>query len=173
MKRMRIRFLQPPWFRSAWFYGLLLSTALLITAGAQAYQVRQAIAGEYTRLQSGLQAKPVPATRNDSLPLSAELVKATNDAVALLNLPWEEWLSLLDNESYQSVALLALEPDSAKRALTVTAEARNESEMVAFLQKLQTDPRLQRALLLHHEINTTDPNHPERFTVELTWRTAE
>jgi len=91
----------------------------------------------------------------------------------LLNLPWDEWLTLLDNESYKEVALLALEPESANRSLTVTAESRNETEMVEFLEKLQTNPQLKRSLLLHHEVNSTDPNRPERFTLELTFRTAE
>lgn len=101
--------------------------------------------------------------------LTPNVIAATNRAIAALNLPWREILEVFEAKTLANVALLALEPDSQKRLLRITAEAKAPEDMADFLEMLAAEPRFPEVTLTRHEINEQDPNRPIRFTMEARW----
>ena len=108
--------------------------------------------------------------RDSQAELPTETVIRINRAIIQLNLPWQELFEIFEKRSVPNVALLALEPDSRKRLLRVTAEAKRPEDMVDFLQSLLAEPRFAEVVLIRHEINKEDRNRPIRFLLEARWR---
>lgn len=86
-----------------------------------------------------------------------------------LTTPWESLLSSLGSVPALDVALLSIEPSAAKRAVRLTAEARDAHAMLAYLAALQHEPRLSSVMLVSHQIEQQAPGTPVRFQVQATW----
>lgn len=91
-----------------------------------------------------------------------------------LGTPWSKLLSELELASRDvssKVALLAVEPDPAKRTVTITAEVRTLTDALDYLERLQHSKVLRYPMLESHERRKDDPEHPLRVKLSAEWRT--
>lgn len=184
MKRVRLDFARPGLRRTlflapAGVWGPLL--AALVVCGValvHALDYREA-REEVDALQAALHARagappvqPVPQrTGRTNTPVSEHQATAVNTAVMQLNLPWRALHDAVREATPATVALLALEPDARKRVLRITAEARGSDDMIAYVEKLQTQKWFGAVTLVRHEIGEQDPNRPIRFQIDAQWGT--
>lgn len=107
---------------------------------------------------------------------SASAARADQDAADALDeltAPWSVLLRELELASVDSqgaVAVLAVEPDRAKRKVHVLAEARSLPNALTYVERLQQSHALRYPMLENHEVQTKDPEHPVRFEVTADWR---
>jgi Tfp pilus assembly protein PilN len=155
-----------------------LAVTLLIAAGALvvglvAYQ-RQAgvrLAGQQSELaalersRSETNRPRVPA---GSVP--AERVRAVNDAIRRLNLPWDTIFAALAAVAHPHVALLSLQPQPQAGTIKLAGEAKTIEAMLAYQRRLESRPEFESALLTRHEIRTKDAGQPVRFWIDARWR---
>ena len=97
--------------------------------------------------------------------------RSTQQVAKRLSAPWADLLDAIESAPRQSVALLAIEPSTAKQMFRLTAEARDPSAMLGYLAALQKDPRLSSTILLSHQIQAQAPGQPIRFQVQSAWGT--
>ena len=110
---------------------------------------------------------PVPAAKAD--PRQVALARTSRQVAFTLNTPWSGLLTSLGSTARQDVALLGVEPSVAKRSVRLTAEARNDGEMLAYLAALQHDPRLSSVVLASHQVQSQAPGTPVRFQIQAQW----
>ena len=101
--------------------------------------------------------------------ISEQQAGVVNAAVLQLNLPWRALHDTIAAATPPAIALLALEPDSKKRSIKITAEARSSDEMVGYVEQLKQQELFAGVILTRHEINEQDPNRPIRFQLEAEW----
>lgn len=179
MRRVRIDFAPrslrrtllrtPP--RSAGFLFVVASLCFATVITFSRYQEEQA---ELEALQAALAARgegarPAPVAPPPRPALSDTQVRAVNEAVMQLNLPWRDLADALRSATPDNVALLALEPDARRRTLRITAEARSSDDMLAYLARMQEQDPFGAVVLTRHEIAEQDPNRPLRFQLTAQW----
>lgn len=179
MKPMKIDFAAAGWRRALYSAhpAVLLAGAagvLLLAAaaglGMQAAKqqaARDAALSAQQRKQAAAVRAPV---RQPETAIPEGQAAAVNAAVLQLNLPWRQLQDAVAAANSPAVALLALDPDSRKQTLKITAEAKNSDDMVAYIEQLKQQEFFTGAVLLRHETNDQDPNRPLRFQVEAQWR---
>jgi hypothetical protein len=116
--------------------------------------------------------KRVPAVRSGGereTKRTAEEMKIANNIADRLTLPWADLFDALEASSNNTVALLALEPDLSKRVLRITGEAKNKSDMLAYVGRLTEDRRLLNVHLMDHQLQAQTPGEPVRFSVQASW----
>jgi hypothetical protein len=154
--------------------GILLMAGLLAGIGVllEYRSVTLHRAGLELKLEamqrSSAQAQAAAAAALDSH-ASASLQQAATE----LSTPWTELLAELEQASKDSqdqVAVLGIEPDHAKHAVRVSAEARSLALALAYVQRLQGSHALQFPMLDRHELRADDPQHPVRFELTAAWR---
>lgn len=178
MSRLRIDFAAPGLRRTmyrthpgAWALAVL---ALAAAAGAggvawtlyhqqRAYETQLAGA---TRRASAAAAAPAKVSAQ---PIPEGQAAAVNAVVLQLNLPWRDLHDAVAQATPPTIALLALEPDARKRALRITAEARDADGMIGYIEELKKQELFASVALMHHETNEADPNRPLRFQLEAQW----
>lgn len=115
---------------------------------------------------AAMSARPVEVAK---VAIPAAQATFVNGAIMQLNLPWRELQDAVLAATPRSVALIAMEPDSRKRILKITAETKNSDDMVAYVEALKEQESFSSVMLSRHEINEQDPNRPLRFQLEATW----
>lgn len=113
----------------------------------------------------GSAARPAPHAD----PHQIALLRSTHEVASTLNTPWSGLLTSLGSTARKDVALLGVEPSVAKRSVRLTAEARDDSGMLAYLAALQQDPRLSSVILASHQVQSQAPGTPVRFQVQAQW----
>jgi Tfp pilus assembly protein PilN len=108
------------------------------------------------------------AHRPASPPPEAQL-RAVNQAVGRMNVPWGNFFEALQGVSAPHVALLAIEPEASTLTLKGVAEAATPDAMIQYLEALKHTGFFKTVTLSHHEINMADPNAPIRFKFDATW----
>lgn len=86
-----------------------------------------------------------------------------------LHLPWSELFRELENSISNDVTLLGVEPDPARGALHLTAEARNFEEMLAFEKRLRALPIFRDMHIVNHQVQIQDSQKPVRFVLNAQW----
>lgn len=155
--------------------GLLAAGAALLALGLaqggrlleQRAQAQAAFADVQARRTGGTAASP--AQRPDARQVA--LIRATRQVAGDLTTPWSRLLASLGSTG-KEVALLSVEPSVAKRSVRLTAEARDATEMLAYLAALQHDARLSYVVLLSHQVQLQAPGTPIRFQVQAQWGDA-
>jgi hypothetical protein len=66
--------------------------------------------------------------------------------------------------------VLGVEPDRAKHHVRVTAESRDLTQALAYIERLQSSRSIQYPMLDRHETRADDPQHPVRFELTGEWR---
>lgn len=179
MKRVHLDFaapgLQRSLYRAPHAWGLLLAGLGVCAVALSAVLDYREAAEEVDAQRAALQARaaaPV-ATTQAALrrgPLVSEAqAAATNAAIMQLNLPWRALHDAVRGATPPSVALLALEPDSRKRVLRISAEAKNSDDMLAYVEALGREESFSAVTLVRHEVVEQDPNRPLRFQVDAGW----
>jgi hypothetical protein len=129
-------------------------------------------AGLELRLAALTRAQDPAASKAESL-ADARAGLSVQQAALDLATPWTLLLSELEQASKDTqgqVAVLGVEPDHAKHNVRVTAEARNLSLALAYVQRLQASHSLEYPMLDRHEIRADDAQHPVRFELTGAWR---
>lgn len=100
----------------------------------------------------------------------ADEIRFANSVAERLTLPWEDLMQAIESAGNADVALLSLQPDVTRGLLRITAEAKNKSEMLAYLGRLGADTRIANVHLLDHQLRAQDAGQPLRFTLQASWR---
>ncbi len=147
--------------------GTLLAFDLFQSAQLLALQAQvQAGIRDIEARHSAGAATPAPAKADAR---QVALLRATRQVSGNLTTPWSRLLTSLGSTSGKEVALLSIEPSVAKQSVRLTAEARDATEMLAYLAALQHDPRLSSVVLVSHQVQAQAPGTPVRFQVQAQW----
>ena len=150
-------------------YGLVaiggLIAALVVGAQAMVYQEieRYSVPAPDTRRARGERVLPRGVVSQ------AEALTGARAVVGHLAGPGEELFRALEAIQEPDVALLALTPDTQKRVLRIYAEARNFDAMIAYIRALEQSRAFRQVMLVEHEIQSKDPQHPLRFSLAAAW----
>ena len=104
----------------------------------------------------------------DAQQLRAE-VKQANDVLTQLALPWETLFKDIESSPQNHVALLAIEPDSDKRVIRITGEAKDFAAMLGYVRFLQGKESLTGVYLQSHHIEQRTAERPVRFVLVASW----
>jgi hypothetical protein len=129
----------------------------------------QATRDEQLRMQDRLQQASAPASA--TRPLKKQQAAALNAVARQLNTPWMDVFDVLERRTPANVALVSIEPDGRRNIVRVQAEARRLDELLAYAESLERDPEVTRVVLLRHETNDRDDNHPVQLSFEVTLNT--
>jgi hypothetical protein len=124
---------------------------------------------QQSRNASGFKQPNKNIQKKSSVELLAKMEAARQQANYLL-MPWGDVFTALETASLEDSALLSIEPDSKKRQLKITAEAKNKDVMFDYIQRLEATPELFNVYLLKHEILVDVDQHPIRFVVVTKWK---
>src|SRR5687768_3193933 len=103
--------------------------------------------------------------------VTAPEVAAVRETVQRLSLPWEDLFVALEHAATDKVALAAIEPDSAKGTVTITADGKDYLAALSYVSNLSRIEGLERVELVRHERKQPDPNSPVNFAVSAAWST--
>jgi len=103
--------------------------------------------------------------------VTAPEVAAVRETVQRLSLPWEDLFVALEHAATDKVALAAIEPDSAKGTVTITADGKDYLAALSYVSNLSRIEGLERVELVRHERKHPDPNSPVSFAVSAAWTT--
>jgi hypothetical protein len=167
MRSLRLDFLHPlP--RPHWAAWLLLVTGLAMAAwvGWQDRQVGQALDDALAA------APPVPrgAARRAPQVAAGEQREAVESAQAQLQVPWGDLFLRLEANRPKRIALVALEADARKTEATLTAEAKNARDMLAWIDELKDKAGFASVTLASHTLREDDPQQPIRFVLRVVWK---
>ena len=169
MARLNLDFHRADRFRlDALSIGLLLTGALVLAwVGAQWLAARDAEAAQAGALLK-LDQRPAPkrtVSRADSA------AQAAHERIAVqLNAGWQPAFDALAAARSSKIALLSLDAVHAKRQIKLVAEARLLADAVEFIEALQQQPGILRAVLVQHEIEADAEYQPVRFQALVEWR---
>ena len=150
---LRTRPRHPP---AAWL--LLLAGLALAGLAGQRYQ-------QLDNQLAALAPPPPPAARSaTSVRPRGEVVAAMAPARA-----WGDLLNRLESGRPKQIALLSLRGDALRGEARISAEARTEADMLAWLMALRGDPGFADASMTHHELLDEEGRHPVRFELQLHW----
>jgi Tfp pilus assembly protein PilN len=157
--------------------GFALLAAALATAAylTQCYLQRSAELDNWASQYRHLQKTQRSRTDSSSIATAAtahlqEELKAADDVIARLAMPWDTLFSEVETSINDQVTLLSIEPDTAKRELRLTAEARDLDAMLDYVRKVQSGSIFGDAYVVSHQIQQQDPQKPVRFVLEAKWK---
>lgn len=164
----RALFHAPPQAWALAWVGLVLC-ALALAHALDYREAREEVDAQLAAL-AARDARPQAAPVQARAPkIGAAQAAAVNAAIMQLNLPWRALHDAVRGATPPSVALLALEPDSRKRVLRITAEAKDSDDMLAYVEALAREEWFGAVTLVRHEVQEQDPNRPLRFQVDAGW----
>ena len=151
--------------------GAVLLACVAHTAGTLADNAREAnaLAQLEARRHAGVTAAK---TASKSDPAEAARTKAVQQVAQNLVTPWADLLEALEAAPKAGVALLSIEPSTARHTVRITAEARDSQEMLNYLGALHRDVRLSGVALVSHEVQMQVPGTPVRFHIQAAWGPA-
>jgi hypothetical protein len=114
-------------------------------------------------------AKSPAALTQPTRTLRPDQVTIHNAAVAQLNLPWASVLDEVSEAAFPGIALISLESIGGASRMRLTAESLNFGDLSRFVERIQRSPAIRSAILIKHEIDTTQLNQAIRFSIELSW----
>ena len=139
----------------------LAGVVALVWAGNALQAVRATEAGLTLRIAALEQEKPrptaQPATRRDD---DTQARIATQLAYS-----WQPAFDALAAARSKKIALVSLEAAQAKSQLRLIAEARQLADAVDFIEALQQQSAVKRAVLIQHEVLYDDAQQPVRFSI--------
>ncbi len=111
--------------------------------------------------------------RNIGTPEEQERMKAelrfANQVIDRLDTPWDALFGAVEGAYSDQAILLSVEPDTERREVRLTAEAKDLASMLEYLKQVRQSPVLRDAHLSSHQINQQDALKPVRFTIEARW----
>lgn len=156
----------------AWLVPALALALGVAAGGVYRYVVAEQAASAARAQVSALQAS---LARQTSAPVAAapelpkERVKAINEAVAALNIPWPAILSAVESARGGQVALALVEPHPKDQTVLVTAQADDMAVLLDFMQRLAAEPPFVKVRPVRQEA-VLDGNVPRKqATFEASW----
>jgi hypothetical protein len=155
--------------------GIALSTLGLIAVVVCLWLYMSA-SRELERIESDIRSATSAAERRKASATRAApsipepKINAINNAIARLNVPWNQLFAAFEADRPKEVALLALLPEPRKRVLIVQAETLTTRAMIDFVDRLRAMPAFTEAVLVKHERREQDAGQPYRFAVEVHWK---
>lgn len=173
MKPLAINF---AWQRRNWFHiagmaFLALAGIAAITSGWAYFQLRaqeERWQSDWQRLNGLATEKHDTDTPEQQERLKAEL-RFANRVIDQLETPWDALFGAVEGADSDQAILLSVEPDTERREVRLTAEAKDLTAMLAYLDQVRQSPVLKDAYLANHQINQEDPQRPVRFIIEARW----
>jgi hypothetical protein len=87
-----------------------------------------------------------------------------------LTVPWQDLLSIVENNPEPNVALIGIDQQPAQGQIRIVAEAKDADAMIAYLKYLQSSVLLREAVLNAHLVESNVPGTPIRFQIAAAWR---
>lgn len=111
--------------------------------------------------------RAMPASA-DAQQVGAE-IKAANEVIMQLTLPWNELFNALEETNTSDIALLGIEPDSRKRVVRLSGEAKNATALLEYIRLLQANKAMSSVYLRRQQVEEQNPEKPVRFTLDASW----
>ena len=153
--------------RLAGFFVMALAlgvASVLISKQQNAQQRLQQLQAAENLLGSARAPRAVPRERLE------EQLKSAQATVRQLALPWAELIDALERSAMREVSLLHIQPDAQQRLVRLTAEARNEGQMLEYLRRVGAAGRFSEVHLVSHQLREDDPRRPVQFSLQATFR---
>jgi Tfp pilus assembly protein PilN len=156
--------------RPAWPAWLMLAVgvALAIDTGVR----YQGLQHELVQLQRR-GAKPQFAAPAPKAPVTEKTqreVDAARHILGELMLPWDALFRSIEESIGADAALLAIEPDAAKRVVRISGEARSYLAILNLMLRLESQQMLTGVHLVQHLIREDVAERPYQFTLAASWR---
>jgi len=168
MARLDFDFHAAPSRPNAFGIALALAGTAAFAWSAQAWQAtRDAAAGLDLQIAALAQVRPEKPSHAAPADAAAQALRAR--VAAQLAWRWQPAFDALAAAQDKRIALVALDASQARSQLRLTAEARRLEDAVAWIERLQRQPDVKRAVLVQHEVQTDADQQPLRVvvTVEL------
>ncbi|MFA6901551.1 MAG: fimbrial assembly protein [Gallionellaceae bacterium] len=156
--------------------GLLLLVLALATLLATALHYRSlstesALLESRAELADRAAQRHLPGRRSNVAASGlAREVKRANEALRQLSMPWDRLFRTVEAAGAKEVALLALEPDTEKRQVKISGEAKNIAAMLNYIRQLEHRDEFGSVYLQSHHVQQQDPDKPVRFVLLAIWR---
>lgn len=172
MKALSLNFAWQQPRRGRYIGWLLLSVALGLGSfeGWTYWQLNQQLdqwQSDWQRLQR-IPKSPRALKPEDKERLQLEL-RFANRVIERLDTPWSALFDAVEHAFGEQVTLLNVEPDTERREVRLTAEAKDMGAMLEYVKQVRQSPVLKDAYLASHQINQQDPQRPVRFVVNARW----
>jgi Tfp pilus assembly protein PilN len=96
-------------------------------------------------------------------------LKLANQVIGHLALPWDGLFHGIEASMDGKVSLLSIEPDTEKREIQITAEAKSFQDMVGYMANLRANRSFKDAYIVSHHVQQSDPQKPVRFEINAQW----
>lgn len=149
---------------------LIFALAILVTTGVHYQNLSAQTALLETRAEKIERAAKKQFPRGRSSDGMAKEVKRANEVLRQLSLPWGNLFQTIESASTKNVALLALEPDTEKRQVKISGEAKNIESMLDYIKKLENREVFGTVYLQSHHVQLQDPEKPVRFVLQAIWK---
>ena len=154
--------------------GMVMLTVALMAIVAMGGYYRN-LTGQSARveLQVAKVEQKLHPGRSQTLPVNAQQagaeIKAANEVVMQLTLPWNELFNALEETNTSDIALLGIEPDSRKRVVRLSGEAKNAAALFEYVRLLQANKAMSSVYLRRQQVQEQNPEKPVRFTLDASW----
>jgi hypothetical protein len=122
---------------------------------------------EVTQGVVGAERRPASATSKARL---EDEYKQVESVVQQLALPWATIIQAVEDAGTSQVAVLQLQPETQQRRLRLTAEAKDQDAIVAYLRRLGETKVLYEVHLVSHQVQLEDPQRPIQFALQASFR---
>ncbi len=131
----------------------------------------QSIAESQLLTQKESQQNPIKSKITDlSKQVNPEQLHAMELTTRELEMPWNDLFYAFEQASMEDIALLGLQPESKKQQVIISGEAKNYPSLLAYIDRLASQPILTQVYLQKHAVNETDANKPVRFSIFAYWQ---
>ena len=136
---------------------------------AQARQAAAQLRGQLAQ-QRAEQAREAALPRPPAPTLPPEQLKAVNEAIQALNVPWPAVLGAMESSRTAPVALVRVEPRPKDRLVLITAQADEMDALVAYMRKVAGTPPFAKVTPVRQEVLLEGGGPPRRqATFEARW----
>lgn len=150
-------------------YGMLALGGLMAALMVGAQVTLDQEIGRLARAAPAAVPKRVVSVLPRGVSSEADAIAGARTVVGHLAGPGAKLFVTLEAIEEPDVALLALRPDSRTRILRIDAEARGPDAMLSYLRVLEQSRAFTQVVLVDHEIQDSDPQHPLRFGLAAAW----
>lgn len=172
---LQLDFKRPPVARARGLGWLLLALVLpLVVLSAQSYrdatEVWERAQDRHAHLQGRMRVSDTP--RASATPDAATVlaVRHANAVIDQLSVPWDELFAAIEAADARGLGMLSLTPNARDRTLRLAGEARSMAELLAYVERMATQPALQQVHLLGYGTTARDGVSVVSFTLAATWR---
>ncbi len=153
--------------------GLVAVLVVLAWGGHRALQAQQALDSmqeQLARQRQEAARTAIPAPRRPAPDKSR--VKAVNEAIASLNVPWPSILGAVETVRPAGVALMHLEPRPADQTVLMTAQADDMTRLLEFMATVSATAPFTQARPVRQEQLSDTAGARKQATFEVRWEDA-